>query len=186
MSNANGEDNKPESAGREKTPEEIRAAAEDVKVEAILREAREREFDSPMATEESIRAGEEHMRQGRLNAIKTLYGRIDRKELVSKSEFRTLLGVTDQWIESALADNRLFVCSAPDKESYFPAFFADRTVPLSAFEVVSQALVDLPGEVKFHFFTSKSTFLRTKTPLQSMRDGELRKVIMAAEGFSER
>lgn len=186
MTTTNGRDDKSKSACGPKTREEIRAAAEDVKVQAILREARERKMDSPMVTEESIRAREEHLRQGGLIGIRTLHARIARKELLSKDEFRELLGVTDEWIDVALSENRLFACIGASGEPYFPSFFADKWVPLNAFEVVSQALRNLPGDSKFHFFKSKSTFLRKKTPLESMRNGELKKVVIAAEGFAER
>lgn len=37
---------------------------------------------------------------------------------------------------------------------------------------------------RYHFFTSKSTFLLTRTPLEALPDGLLTKVLMAADGFA--
>lgn len=174
MSKSNHEGPSSTGSDKERLKEMDEAAPTDARWDEILHRALEHPTSAPMATVESIRAGAEHMRQGRLNAMKTLLARVERKELVSRDEFRTLLAVSDEWIEKALADNRLFACDGPDDVPFFPAFFADTTLPRTALERVSQALKNLPGPVKYHFLTSKSTFLLTRTPLEAIRCSDLR------------
>ncbi len=167
-------------------PEEVEAAAVDAKVDEILRLARERPSDAPLATEESIRAGAEYMRQVRQDAMTTLLARIERKDFVPRDELRELLGVNDEWITDALADNRLFFVLGPSEVHYFPSFYADAIFDREALESVCHKLGDLSGASKYFFFTSKSTFLRTRTPLEALSAGMLTEVLIAAEGFAER
>ena len=164
--------------------EALEAVALDAKLEKILQDALTDGPAAPMATQESIRAGKAAMKQGRENAANTLLERITRHELIPEEEFAKRLGVRDGWIAGALADGRLFFFLGPDEVKYFPDFYGDSTLPLHALEAVCSKMGNLESASKYHFFTSKSTFLRTKTPLEALRDGMLAKVLMAAEGYA--
>lgn len=153
----------------------------DVKLEKILRDA-----PAPLTTEESIRAGKAAMKLGWQNAASTLLERITRRELIPEEEFAKRLQVTGEWIAAALVDGRLFFFQGPEGGKYFPAFYGDTTLERYALEEVCVHLGDLASASKYHFFTSKSTFLLTKTPLEALRAGLLTKVLMAADGFANR
>lgn len=164
--------------------EALEAAALDAKFENVLREARARGAAAPMATAESIRAGKAAMKLVRKNAARTLLERIARYELITEEKFMKRLGVSFEWIAGALADGRLFFFRGPDEVKYFPAFYGDTTLELRAVGEVCKQMGNLPSASKYHFFTSKSTFLLTKTPLEALPDGQLTKVLVAAEGFA--
>lgn len=164
--------------------EALEAVALDAKLEKVLQDALTDGPAAPMTTEESIRAGRAAMKLGRENASRTLLERITRHELIPEEEFAKRLGVPSEWIAGALADGRLFFFLGPDEVKYFPAFYGDATLPLRALEAVCSKMGNLASASKYHFFTSKSTFLLTKTPLEAMRVGLLTKVLMAAEGFA--
>ena len=164
--------------------EALEAAALDAKFEKVLREALTGRAAVPMATEESIRAGKAAMKVGRENAAKTLSERIARHELVTEDEMAARLHVGREWIAGALADHRLFFFLGPDEVKYFPAFYGDTTLELRALEEVCRKLGNLESASKHHFFTSKSTFLLKRTPLEALRDGLLPKVLMAAAGYA--
>lgn len=166
--------------GKESTSE---ARALDAKLEKILCEALTDGVATPMATEESIRAGKAAMQLGRENAAKTLLARIASHELVTETELAARLHVDRGWIAGALAGFRLFSFRGPDEAWYFPAFYGDATLDRQALEHVCVQLGDLASASKYHFFTSKSTFLLTKTPLEALREGLLTKVLRAADGF---
>jgi hypothetical protein len=161
-------------------------AALGAKFEKVLRDARTRGAAAPMATEESISAGNATMKLGRENAAKTLLTRITSHVLVTEDDLAARLHVNREWIVSALGDHRLFSFLGPDEVRYFPAFYGDSTLHRGALKAVCSKLGNLPGASKYHFFTSKSTFLRTQTPLEALRDGLLTKVLIAAEGFAIR
>ena len=187
MAKSNHQGPTPASAVRlPKRQEEVEAAAVDAKVDEILRLARRRPTDAPLTTEESIRAGAEYMRQAQQDAMSTLLAKIERKDFIPRDELRELLGVSDEWITDAVADNRLFFVLGPSEVHYFPSFYAGAIYHREALETVCQKLGDLSGASKYFFFTSKSTFLRTRTPLKALSDGMLTEVLIAAEGFAER
>lgn len=75
---------------------------------------------------------------------------------------------------------------APSGENYYPALYGDPAYDGRSLAAVCERLGDPPGPSKFHFFTSKSTCLGIKTPLQALEEGMLDKVLNAARGFAER
>ena len=165
------------------TPAEIdEALAVDAKLQAILTDGPSR----PMRTEQSIREGEAHVEQGRRNAVITLLERIARKELITEDELRKMLGVSRKWVTDAVTTNRLFRMQTPAGEDFYPAFYGNPYYGQQSLAMVCQKLGDLPGASKFHFFTSKSTYLGIKTPLEALKDGMLDKALTAAQGFVER
>ncbi|PWF43652.1 hypothetical protein [Massilia glaciei] len=106
----------------------------DAKLEKVLQEALTDGPAAPMTMEESIRAGNAAMKQGRENAAKTLLDRITRNELITEEEFAKRLGVSCMWIAGALADGRLFYFLGPDEVKYFAAFYGDTTLDRRALE----------------------------------------------------
>lgn len=111
--------------------------------------------------------------------------RIERKELLSLSEFSEALKVSVQSIDDAVKDGRMFVVPGPGGDEFFPAFYADKGLNRGSVEKVAKALGDVPGTSKYYFFASRSTFLGA-TPLEALVQGRLEDVLTAAVGFSER
>lgn len=160
------------------------AAALDAKFAKVLQDACTRGATAPMTTAASIRAGKAAMKLGRENAARALLERIAHHELITNGELATRLRVTAEWITSALADHRLFFFLNADDVKYFPSFYGDTTLDREALEQVSVMLGDVPAPAKYQFFLTKSTLLRSKTPLEALRAGRLAKVLVAAEGYA--
>jgi hypothetical protein len=186
MSTKNGDNYPPDGPSAAKAAEWAEAAAIDARFEKVLQEAQSCGAPTPMTTKESIRAGKAAMKQGEANAAKSLLERIARHELVTEEEFAIRLGVSREWIADALANHRLFLFLGPKEVKYFPAFYCDTTIDRRSLEEVCEQMGDLASASKYYFFTSKSTFLLVRTPLEALRDGLLTKVLMAADGFASR
>lgn len=178
---------KPDAAedARSDTPlQSVEAAALDAKVANILREAQTRVSAAPLATGESIRAGKAAMNLGREKAARVLLERIARHELITGDTLATRLHVTNEWIANALADHRLFYFLGPNDVKYYPAFFASADIDHQALEHVTAKLGHVPGPAKYQFFFTRSTLLRSKTPLEALRADRLANVLIAADGYA--
>jgi hypothetical protein len=127
MTISNGQNPSSDSTKRKELSEETEAAAVDAKFEEILRVARERVAAAPLESEKSIREGDEYMKKSWQNAKAACIAKIERKELIPRNEFRKLLGFNDEWIEDALADNRLFFSRARVKSDSFLPSLPTRT-----------------------------------------------------------
>lgn len=161
-----------------------KAAAEDILVEKILREARSRPPAS-MVTEKSIREGARFMSKMRRASEAALLSRIERGELITGDELITRLGGNRRWVRNALKAGRVFSLQAPSGANYFPSFFADSSYDRRALGRVSKFLALLPGPSKYHFFINKS-FTLGMTPLQALAEGRVKDVLVCASGFAVR
>jgi hypothetical protein len=161
-----------------------KAAAEDILVEKILREARSRPPAS-MVTEKSIGEGARFMSKMRRASETALMSRIERGELITKDELITRLGGNRRWLRDALKAGRAFSLQAPSGANYFPSFFADSSYDRRGLGRVAKVLALLSGPSKYQFFTRKSFTLGT-TPLQALADGRVKDVLVCASGFAER
>ena len=159
------------------------AEAEDVRVAAILRRARTSQVRAG-AGHESVRRNAEFMDKMRLGSARALAHSIENKELVSKDEFIALLGGRRRWVNEASRARRLFSLKDPSGLEYFPAFFADERYDLRALGKVVRALVGLPDESKYYFFTRKSSRLKM-TALEALAQGRTVEVVACALGFAE-
>jgi len=164
--------------------EAAKAAVVDANFMEVLRRAQLRGTATPMTTAASIRAGKAAMKLGRENAARVLSERVARHELVTEGEMVALLHVGQEWIAGALADHRLFFFLGPDEVNYFPSFYGDTTLDRKALEQVSAKLGHVPGPAKYQFFFTRSTLLRSKTPLEALRAGRLADVLIAADGYA--
>jgi hypothetical protein len=165
-------------------PQEVAAAlAEDAKVKAILRQAR-----SGLQVGEPVRElpGESaaFMAKMREASQTTLLALIKHKELLTKEELCTLIG-NRQWVNYAIKTGRIFSILGPDGVDYFPSFFLGPLAHRRSLGKVTQALAGLPGPSILHFFKCPSTILG-KTPLDSLAEGRLKEVLVAAAGFATR
>lgn len=162
------------------------ATAVDAKVQNILRSSRALGATVPDVTEQSIREGEAYMEKTRRDAVITLLERVARKELISEDELRKKLGVNRKWIPEAVTANRLFYMQTPAGGTFYPAFFGNPAYNRHSLEIICEKLGNLPGPSKLHFFTSKSTYLGIRTPLEALSEGMFTEVLITAEGFAER
>lgn len=127
------------------SPESTEAADLDVKFEKVLREAQTRVAVAPLATEESIRAGNAALTLAEEAAARTVLERVARHELITEDEFAKRLSVSGKWIADAIADHRLFIMSGPAEVKYFPAFYGDPTLERHLLERVCEEMGTFPG-----------------------------------------
>lgn len=106
-------------------------------------------------------------------------------ELLPGSELQRRLKVTPQALSAAVKRKRLFALKGASGKNLYPAFFADAAYDRATLERVSQALGDLPGSTKLHFFTSARESLRGLTPLQALAKGNVDAVLDQAHATRE-
>ncbi|MYM81807.1 hypothetical protein GTP44_07525 [Duganella sp. FT50W] len=150
-----------------------------------LLSAAPRDEREPKLTAEQEVANANVMTRLRRESAAALQLRIESKEFLPLCEFSEALKISVQSIDDAVMDGRMFAISDPAGEEFYPAFYADRSLSRDQLETVAKALVGVPATSKFHFFTSKSTFLG-ETPLEALVQGRLEDVLTAAAGFRQR
>lgn len=166
-------------------PEEVaKALTESAMVAKILSEARTWP-PVPMATEKSIRDGEEFVAKMRLGLEAALLSGIDRGELITREVLVTHLRGNRRWVNDALNAGRIFSLRAPSGVDYFPSFFADSLYDRRALGRVSKVLALLPGPSKYYFFINKSVMLGM-TPLEALLEGRVKDVLVCAAGVAVR
>jgi hypothetical protein len=111
---------------------------------------------------------------------------IESGQLVTAEILAQMLSVTTKAISKALCDNRFFFVASRGVRNYFPAFFADPQYDRRQIEAVSKAMGDVPGSAKYAFFVTPKLTLDGKTPLEALAEGQLHKVLDAAQGYIER
>lgn len=111
---------------------------------------------------------------------------IDPSLLLEECEFRRRMGWTAHKLEAEEARGRVFHLVV-GQVSRYPAFYAEFDPGgRSQLAAVCQLLGDLTGGSKWQFFTGGKGSLGGTTPLEALREGRLRQVKAAAEGFAER
>ena len=109
----------------------------------------------------------------------------DAPRLVSEDEFARSMGWSAGWVAKAVSAGTLFMVKQ-DGQQLYPSFFADATLKRRQLIAVTKMLKDLDGFTKWQIFVGGKGFLGGATPLEALRDGKLRQVKVAAEGFAER
>lgn len=159
------------------------AKNEDLIVRSILAGGRN---ESVEPTAEQQHANAETMATLRREATAALQRRIDHKDLLPPKEFQEALGISRQSINEAVKARRMFALLGPAGEYYYPAFYADVDLHRREVEKVAKVLGHVPAASRYHFFTSKSTYLGSATPLEALKKGRLDDVLIAAAAFGER
>ena len=109
----------------------------------------------------------------------------DAPHLVGADEFARSMGWSAGSVAKAVSDGTLFMVNE-DRQQLYPSFFADATLKRRQLIAVTKMLKDLDGFTKWQIFVGGKGFLGGATPLEALRDGKLRQVKVAAEGFAER
>lgn len=109
----------------------------------------------------------------------------DAPQLVGEAEFARSIGWSARSVAKAVSAGTLFVVNQGGQQ-LFPSFFADGTLKRRQLIAVSRMLKDLDGYTKWQFFVGAKGYLGGITPLEALRDGKLRQVKVAAEGYAER
>lgn len=178
LNNARGRGKVKTSVAEEKT-----AKNEDSIVRSVLAGGRK---ESVEPTAEQQQANAEIMAKLRREAAAVFQRRIECKELLPPKEFQEALGISRQSINEAVKARRMFALLGPAGENYYPAFYADGDLHRRDLEKVAKVLGDVPAASRYHFFTSKSTYLGAATPLEALKKGRLGDVLIAAAAFRER
>lgn len=106
------------------------------------------------------------------------------KAILPSGEITERLEMSRQALNKAIHANRLFALEFDDT-LYYPSFFADLTIARRPLERVCKALGRINSWEKWQFFTSPTLALANRTPLEALRDGDIKLVLAAAEGFAE-
>ena len=106
-------------------------------------------------------------------------------DLVPGTEMQRRLQISAQALSTALKRKRIFALKGPAGKYHYPAFFADSRFDRTTLERVCQALGDLPGSSKLHFFTSPRQSLGGLSPLQALVKGRVDAVLDQAAAFLE-
>ena len=105
-------------------------------------------------------------------------------KLLSETETRDHLRLSTKGLREARNAKRIFALCSPSGESVYPAFFTDPSLDCKVVEKICEALGDLPGESKWHFFTAPRISLGGTSPLQALTNGKVDKVLDLAFAFS--
>lgn len=106
-------------------------------------------------------------------------------QLIVEAEFLKGLNCSAESIARAVADSSLFFVMK-DGLKLYPSFFSDLAYERRQLAAVTKLLKDLDGFTKWRFFISGKGSLGGLSPLAALRQGKLRQVKVAAEGFAER
>jgi hypothetical protein len=109
---------------------------------------------------------------------------VTNKELLSPGEMQQTLNVTRQALSGALKTSRMFTVEV-DGQTYYPKFFADGEVDRSVLEEISRALGDMPGWLKWDFFTSGRGSLGDASPLVALREGKAQEIERMAKALAK-
>jgi hypothetical protein len=116
-----------------------------------------------------------------MNAVST---NEDVPRLVGEAEFAQSLNWSARSLAKAVASGAVFVVRQGGRQLY-PSFFADQSLKRRQLVAVTRLLRDLDGFTKWQFFVGGKGYLGGITPLEALREGKLRQVKVAAEGFAE-
>jgi len=109
----------------------------------------------------------------------------DAPRLLSEDEFARSMGWSAALVAKAVSAGTLFMVKQNGQQLY-PSFFADGTLKRRQLIAVTRMLKELDGFSKWQFFVVGKGFLGGITPLEALREGKLRQVKVAAEGYAER
>ncbi|SAL51207.1 hypothetical protein [Caballeronia concitans] len=100
-------------------------------------------------------------------------------------DFCEAAGLTEKKLNKNVASGRLFSFDV-GRESYIPAFFLPSVIDRNDLARVIRRLRDASGSKKWEFFTTPIGPEGGSTPLQLLANKEVKRVLVAAEGFMKR
>lgn len=109
----------------------------------------------------------------------------DAPRLVDGDEFARRMGWSTGSVARALSAGTLFTVKQ-DGIQLYPSFFADGSLKRRQLVAVTRMLKELDGFTKWQFFVGGKGSLGGATPLAALREGRLRQVKVAAEGYAQR
>ncbi|TWI48321.1 hypothetical protein IP92_01709 [Pseudoduganella flava] len=107
-------------------------------------------------------------------------------ELLDSADLCARLGISRQALSKAIRDKRLFRVDGTGGAHWYPAFFATSAGHRRDLEQVSVQLGELPGDVKWNFFTTPKYSLGERTPLEAVERGDCAQALRAAAEYRER
>lgn len=110
----------------------------------------------------------------------------ERGDLLTSAQISARLGVSRQALSKAISERRMFWVDGAKGAQWYPSFFTDAMIDRRMLEQVSVALGDLPGAVKWQFFTTPKHSLGGRTPIDAVRAGALEQVLRTAVEVMER
>lgn len=109
-------------------------------------------------------------------------GLVADKKLLTSGDTQKALAVTRQALSAAMKASRMFTVEV-DGQTFYPGFFADGEVDRPVLEKISRALGNLPGWMKWDFFTAVRGSLGGISPLEALRKGKVEEVERLAQAL---
>ncbi|WP_436206866.1 hypothetical protein [Caballeronia sp. LjRoot31] len=109
---------------------------------------------------------------------------VSSKKLLSSGDMQEALAITCQALSAAIKASRMFTVQV-EGQTYYPGFFADGEVDRSVLEKISRALGNVPGWIKWDFFTARRGSLGDISALAALRKGKVQDVERVAQALAE-
>lgn len=107
--------------------------------------------------------------------------------LLSGEQFTEALGIDAAAIRKGLDEGKYIVVTVESGREYYPHFCTyTHFLHFGALAAVITVMVGVSDIEKFYFLTSPSYYLRGKTPLAALDDGQFDNVLVAARALVER
>lgn len=105
--------------------------------------------------------------------------------VVPASVLSANLGLSKDAIAAAVSSHRMYALPVQG-ENYYPGYLLDLTLDKLSLERVCVVLGELAPWSQWHFWTAKNAALEGRTPLDSIRAGQVEQVLTSARGYAER
>ncbi|PRY05601.1 hypothetical protein [Paraburkholderia sp. BL25I1N1] len=117
-------------------------------------------------------------------ALAARYALVQDGKLLREKDFCLAAHITVKKLGKDLTSGRIFSANA-GRARYYPAFFLSHMIGRNDLARVIRRLRDTPGWSKWDFFTTATKELGGWTPLQLLKNGEVKTVLMAAAEFAK-
>jgi hypothetical protein len=105
-------------------------------------------------------------------------------KLISSGDMQKALGFTRQALSAAIKAGRMFTVEV-DGQTYYPAFFSEGDVDRMVLEKICRVLGNMPGWMKWDFFTAARSSLGDINPLEALVKGRVADVERLAQADIE-
>lgn len=105
---------------------------------------------------------------------------VDEGMLLTSLQLCERLDISPHSLSAAVHDRRIFWIDGPTGERLYPSFFATDVAPQSDIERICVELGDVPGSVKWQFFSMPKHSLDGATPIDALAHGQFDRVLRTA------
>lgn len=142
--------------------------------------------EESIALEAQKSVTEDSLRSLRLKGIRAKHELLEKEGgVITSSQVAEILGITRQAVDKRRKQGKILAVSLGKRSYIYPVWqFSDNGV-LTGFDKVMEKLDDFDAWMKFIFMLNPNDRLNNKTPLEVLHQGELARVLQAAESILE-